>query len=120
MKEKGYSSLSVEQCEITKLTVEGPPREIRVNEECFHEMLPIHLLFLFHFQEALRGFHTPDFPDLCHKPLLGLSVIDKTLEHTISLCNRRIDLKIMSIRFFTLFTAFMSLTSLVNESLPAF
>jgi hypothetical protein len=35
------------------------------------------------------------------------------------LCNRRIDLKIMSIRFFTLFTAFMSLTSLVNESLPA-
>jgi hypothetical protein len=48
LKEKGYFSLSIEQCEITKLAVEGAPREFRINEECFHGMLPIHLLFLFH------------------------------------------------------------------------
>ena len=55
---------------------------------------------------ALHGFHTPDFPDLCHKPFLGLSAIHKTCKHNISLCNRHIDLEIMSIRFFRIRTHF--------------
>jgi hypothetical protein len=49
MKEKGYSSLSIEQCEVIKLAVEGAPQEFRINEKCFHGMPPIH----FHFSPLI-------------------------------------------------------------------
>jgi hypothetical protein len=48
LKEKGYFPLSIEQCDVTKLAVEGVPREFRINAEYFHGMPLIHLLFLFH------------------------------------------------------------------------
>ncbi len=44
LKEKGYFPLSIKQCEVTKLAVEGAPREFRINEECFHGMPLIILL----------------------------------------------------------------------------
>src|SRR4030066_146704 len=100
LKEKGYFSLSIEQCEVIKLTVEGAPREFRINEECFHGMPLIHLLFLFYVQEALHGFHTLNLPDLCDKPCFGISAVHKTLQNNISLCCCHIDLKIMGVRVF--------------------
>src|SRR4030042_6182136 len=99
LKEKGYFSLSIEQCEDIKLTVEGAPREFRINEECFHGMPLIHLLFLFHLQKALNGFHAIDLPDLCYDPLLSLLVMYETRENNISICRGNIDLPITSVRF---------------------
>ena len=83
--EKGYFPLSIEQCKVIKLAVEGAPREFRINEECFHGMPLIHLLFLFHLQVALNGFHALDLPDLCYDPLLSRSVVYETLENNVSL-----------------------------------
>ncbi len=60
----------------------------------------IHLLFLFHLQEALHGFHTPDFTDSCYKPFLGLSAINKAIQNNISLYCRHTDLEMMCIRVF--------------------
>src|SRR5512143_1224556 len=90
--------MTISMVPITFLLVEGAPREVSINEECFHGVPLIHLLFLFYLQEALHGFHTLDFPDLSNKPCFGLSAIHKTLKNNISLCCRHIDLEIMSIR----------------------
>src|SRR4030042_6417719 len=98
LKEKGYFSLSIEQCEVIKLTVEGAPREIRINEECFHGMPLIHLLSLLHLQVALNGFHALDLPDLCYDPLLSLLVMYETRENNISICRGNIDLQILGVR----------------------
>jgi hypothetical protein len=41
------------------------------------------LLFLFHLQVALNGFHALDLPDLCYDPLLSLFVMYETRENNI-------------------------------------
>jgi hypothetical protein len=53
LKEKGYFPLSIEQCDVTKLAVEGAPREFRINEECFHGMPLSIYLILFNLQVDL-------------------------------------------------------------------
>src|SRR4030043_115871 len=98
LKEKGYFSLSIEQCEGIKLAVKGATREFRTNEECFHGMPIIHLLFLLHLQVALNGFHALDLPDLCYDPLLSLFVMYETRENNISICRGNIDLQILGVR----------------------
>src|SRR4030066_1093069 len=85
LKEKGYFSLSIEQCEVTKLAVEGAPREFRINEECFYGMPLIHFLTLFNLQVALNGFHAIDLPDFCYNPFLSLFVMYEPRENNISL-----------------------------------
>src|SRR4030043_33840 len=100
LKENGYFSLSIEQCEVIKLAVEGAPREFRIHEECFHGMPLIHLLFLFHLQVALNGFYALDLPDLCYDPLLSLFVMYVTRENNISIRRRNIDLQILGVRVF--------------------
>jgi len=53
LKEEGYFPLSPEQCDVTKLAVEGAPREFRINEECFRGRPVIHLPLLFNLQVDL-------------------------------------------------------------------
>jgi len=45
----------------------------------------IDLLSLFHLREALHGLNTPNFTDLCRKPFLGISAVNRTCS-TTSLC----------------------------------
>src|SRR4030042_2686803 len=97
LKEKGYFSLSIEQCEVIKLAVEEAPREFRINDERFYGMPLIHLLFLFHLQVALNGFHAIDLSDLCYDPLLCPFVMYEPIENNIPLCRGNIDLQILSV-----------------------